>query len=152
MCWGLLWERFEEAPAISLGLALGRYVDRAKVPGPWSNLSSAMGVPSASPCVLAAQSSPTLWAHQAPLSVGFSRHEHWSGWPILSPGDLPKRDWTQVSCTAGRSFPIWATRAALCLTLLGAKGFTHSFIHQTSTESLLCCSGGQGLWMDTEVD
>ena len=45
---------------MSLGLALGRYVDRAKVPRPWSNLSSAMGVQSASPCVLAAQSSPTL--------------------------------------------------------------------------------------------
>ena len=27
-----------------------------------------------------------------------------------------------------------------------------SFIHQTSIEGLLCCSGGQGLWMDTEVD
>ena len=33
----------------------------------------------------------TLWtvAHQAPLSVGFSRQEHWSGLPFLSPEDLP---------------------------------------------------------------
>ena len=32
----------------------------------------------------------TLWAraHQAPLSVGFSRQEHWSGLPCLPPGDL----------------------------------------------------------------
>ena len=33
----------------------------------------------------------TLWivAHQAPLSVGFSRQEYWSGLPCLPPGDLP---------------------------------------------------------------
>ena len=33
----------------------------------------------------------TLWtvAHQAPLSTRFSRQEHWSGLPCLSPGDLP---------------------------------------------------------------
>ena len=28
-------------------------------------------------------------ARQAPLSVGFSRQEYWSGWPFPSPGDLP---------------------------------------------------------------
>ena len=34
--------------------------------------------------------SATLWtvAHQAPLSMGFSRQEYWSGVPFLSPGDL----------------------------------------------------------------
>ena len=33
----------------------------------------------------------TQWtvAHQAPLSMGFSRQEHWSGLPLPSPGDLP---------------------------------------------------------------
>ena len=33
----------------------------------------------------------TLWtvACQAPLSMGFSRQEDWSGWPWPSPGDLP---------------------------------------------------------------
>ena len=33
----------------------------------------------------------TLWtvAHQAPLSMGFSRYEYWSGLPFSSPGDLP---------------------------------------------------------------
>ena len=32
-----------------------------------------------------------LWtlAHQAPLSVGFSRQEYWSGLPFPSPGDFP---------------------------------------------------------------
>ena len=28
-------------------------------------------------------------AHQAPLSMGFSRQEYWSGLPCLPPGDLP---------------------------------------------------------------
>ena len=28
-------------------------------------------------------------AHEAPLSMGFSRQEHWSGLPCLPPGDLP---------------------------------------------------------------
>ena len=28
-------------------------------------------------------------AHQAPLSMGFSRQEHWSGWPFPSPGNRP---------------------------------------------------------------
>ena len=48
---------------------------------------------------LVAKSCPALatpWtvACQAPLSVGFSRQEHWSGLPFPSPGDLPN-PWTQ---------------------------------------------------------
>ena len=44
--------------------------------------------------VLVAKSCPTLatpWtvACQAPLSMGFSRQEYWSGVPLPSPGDLP---------------------------------------------------------------
>ena len=33
----------------------------------------------------------TAWtvAHQARLSIGFSRQEYWSGLPFPSPGDLP---------------------------------------------------------------
>ena len=44
---------------------------------------------------LVAQSCPTLCdpmnciARQAPLSMGFSRQEYWSGLPFPSPGDLP---------------------------------------------------------------
>ena len=43
---------------------------------------------------LVAKTCPTLvtpWtvAHQAPLSMGFSRQEYWSGLPFPSPGDLP---------------------------------------------------------------
>ena len=32
---------------------------------------------------------PWTVARQAPLSMGFSRQEYWSGWPLASPGDLP---------------------------------------------------------------
>ena len=32
---------------------------------------------------------PWIVAHQAPLSMGFSRQEYWSGLPCPSPGDLP---------------------------------------------------------------
>ena len=43
--------------------------------------------------MLVAQSCLTVtsWtlAHQAPLSMGFSRPEYWSGLPCPSPGDLP---------------------------------------------------------------
>ena len=32
---------------------------------------------------------PRTVAYQAPLSMGFSRQEYWSGVPFPSPGDLP---------------------------------------------------------------
>ena len=32
---------------------------------------------------------PWTVAYQAPLSMGFSRQEYWSGLPFLCPGDLP---------------------------------------------------------------
>ena len=32
---------------------------------------------------------PGTVAPQAPLSMGFSRPEYWSGWPCPPPGDLP---------------------------------------------------------------
>jgi len=32
---------------------------------------------------------PWTVAHQAPLSMGFSRQEHWSGLPFSPPGHLP---------------------------------------------------------------
>ena len=32
---------------------------------------------------------PWSMARQAPLSMGFSRQEYWSGLPLASPGSLP---------------------------------------------------------------
>ena len=42
-----------------------------------------------------------LWsvAHQAPLSMGFSRQEYWNGFPHPPPGDLPDPGVEPVSLT-----------------------------------------------------
>ena len=48
---------------------------------------------------------PRTIVHQAPLSMGFSRLEYWSGVPFPSPGDLPDPGMGLVSYTlAGRFF------------------------------------------------
>ena len=55
----------------------------------------------------------TLWtaAHQAPLLMGFSRQEYWSGLPFPSPGDLPDPGIELLSpmspALAGRFFATW---------------------------------------------
>ena len=49
----------------------------------------------------------TLWtvAHQAPLSIGFSRQEYWSGLPCPPSGDLPNPGIELVSLAlTGRFF------------------------------------------------
>ena len=57
----------------------------------------------------------TLWtvALQAPLSMGFSRQEYWSGLPSPPPGDLPKVGIKHASLTSpaltGRFFTTSAT-------------------------------------------
>ena len=63
-----------------------------------------------------AQSCPTLptpWTvdHQAPPSMEFSRQE----WLAISfsRGSSQPRNWTRVSCIAGRCFTVWATRESL---------------------------------------
>ena len=39
--------------------------------------------------VISDSATPRTKAHQAPLAVGFSRQEYWSGLPSPSPGSLP---------------------------------------------------------------
>ena len=59
---------------------------------------------------------PWTVAHQAPLSMGFSRQEYWSGLPCPPPGDLPHPGIEPVSplspASAGRFFTTSATPAA----------------------------------------
>ena len=61
----------------------------------------------------------TLWtiASQAPLSIGFSRQEYWSGLPCTAPGDLPNPGIEPMSLTslavAGGFFTTNATWEAL---------------------------------------
>ena len=47
--------------------------------------------------------SATPWtaAHQAPLSMGFSRQKYWSGLPFPTPGDLSKIKETPLMCSRG---------------------------------------------------
>ena len=44
---------------------------------------------------------PWTVAHQAPLSMEFSRQKYWLELPFLSPGDLPDPEIEPVSCIAG---------------------------------------------------
>ena len=61
----------------------------------------------------------TLWTVgcQAPLSMGFSRQEYWSGLPCPPPGDLPNPGTEPMSlmspALAGGFFPTSATWEAL---------------------------------------
>ena len=51
---------------------------------------------------------PWTAAHQAPLSMTFSRQEYWSGFPCPSPGHLPHpgiKPTSCISCLASRFFP-----------------------------------------------
>ena len=41
--------------------------------------------------VVSDSATPWTVAHQTPLSMGFSRQEHWSGLPFPIPGDLPSQ-------------------------------------------------------------
>ena len=57
----------------------------------------------------------TVWtaAHQAPLSMEFSRQDYWSGLPLPSPGGLPDPEVKPLSpvspALAGRFFTCWAS-------------------------------------------
>ena len=74
-------------------------------------------------CAKSLQSCLTLWdpmdyiAHQAPLSMGFSRQKRWSGLPCPSPGDLPNPGIKPASlkspALAGRLFTTSTTWEAL---------------------------------------
>ena len=63
--------------------------------------------------VISNSATPWTVARQAPLSMGFSRQEHWSGLPGLAPGDLPDPGIEPTSLTslalAGRFFTTSAT-------------------------------------------
>ena len=57
-------------------------------------------------CSVSSVVSNSLWPHelyiarQAPLSMGFSRQEYWSGLPFPSPGDLPVSGIEPMSLTS----------------------------------------------------
>ena len=91
--------------------------------------------------------------HSLPRPL-FSRQEYWSGLPVPSPGESSQpRDWTLVSCIAGRHFNLWATREVLSgpMTCLGADPVTKvacvfwSVLSPLSHFPKHCKVGGWGL-------
>ena len=57
-------------------------------------------------------------AHQAPLSMGFSRQGYWNGLPLPSPGNLPDpgiKPTSRVSCIGRQILYHWATWEAFIL-------------------------------------
>ena len=87
----------------------------------------------------------TLWtvARQAPLSTKFFRQEYWNGVSSYSHsrGSSGLRDWTWVSCIAGRFFIIWATRSAIANFNLGLRIWIPAgqWSICSNSEQLLCC-------------
>ena len=97
----------------------------------------------------------TLWtvARQAPLSMEFSRQEYWSAISFSRGSSYPS-DWTQVSCTAGRFFTIWATKQKVYFI---SKHFSNSpdysmsetqphFVDLLLSEEQLCFCSCQPHW------
>ena len=82
-------------------------------------------------------------AHQAPLSMGFSRREHWSGCHFFSRRSSQPGDWTDVSlclfALAGRFFTTsatWQTGGCNILTFwLSLLVNRHQFCHYRSKSS-----------------
>ena len=76
----------------------------------------------------------TVWtlACQAPLSMGFSRQDYWSGWACPPPGDLPNPGIEPVSLTSpaleGGFFNTSATRAVY------SKGYQDSVQEESGAE------------------
>ena len=83
----------------------------------------------------------TLWtiAHQAPMSMGFSRQEYRSGLPCSPPGHLPDPGiWTCVSWIAGGFFIHWATWKAPSWYML-LQFNTIPFRCHDELRSIFCC-------------
>ena len=103
----LPWEQGDEAwkePLLRLHLALLS----SSAPGPLSPCFPwTVQTPSHFSCVRFC-ASPWTIARQASLSMGFSKQEHWSGWPCPPPRDLPDPGMESVSfkspASAGRFF------------------------------------------------
>ena len=65
-------------------------------------------------CSVMSNSFATPWtvAHHAPLSMGISKQEYWSGCHFCLQGIFPTQGLDPVSCTTGGFFTIGATREA----------------------------------------
>ena len=92
--------------------------------------------------------SDSLWPHglyvarQAPLSVGFCRHEYWTGLPLPSPGDHPHLGIKPTSLTSpalvNRLFTTSATRE-VC-TYISTGQFSRSVVFDSLQPHGLQCA------------
>ena len=88
-CWTLanicqLWESFHIISLVTFSTRLPFFFN--------SKLDGGLAVPVlliSSSVVCNTFETPRTVAHQAPLSMGFSKHKYWSGLPFPSLGDLP---------------------------------------------------------------
>ena len=97
-------------------------------PRSWNYLLIYLPMPLYASSLGAATESETPWTvvRQAPLSMEFSRQEHWRRLPCPSPGIFPTQDRTGISCIAGRFITIWATREVPNKNLLAWKEWYRS--------------------------
>ena len=84
------------SPILSMGLQVLHsacsHSQSGQCPGRLEARSEACSVSSLKPkqdYLISLTVTPWTVAHRAPLSMGFSRQEYWSGLPCPSPGDLP---------------------------------------------------------------
>ena len=83
--------------------------------------------------------SDSLWpygryvVHQAPLSMGFSRQEYWSGLPCRPPGDLPDVDFQLLSLMSPAFSGGFLTMSHLSSPVI----VLHSALHVTATFNTL---------------
>ena len=77
---------------------------------------------------------PWTVVHHTPLSMELSRQERRVAIPFSGVSSCP-RDWTWVSCNAGRFFTIWATREAPQLV---HKQYQIIEYHQSPVRCIIC--------------
>ena len=81
-----------------------------------------------------------LVAHQAPLSMGFSRQEYWRGLPFPAPGDLPNPGIEPASPALQAD--------SLPLSHLGS--LVHAMFHSNTLNMQVCLISTTALWGFTD--
>ena len=82
-------ERSQNVSRRMVGRAEGKEGSTNKSPSPWRAHKCIKSVCLLSHAVMSDSAIPWTVARQAPLAMGFSRQEYWSGLPFPPPGDLP---------------------------------------------------------------
>ena len=96
--------------------------------------------------------SVTSWtaAHQAPLSMGFSRQEYWNGLPFPSPGDLPNpgiKPWSPaLQVDSWPSEPVGKPKYVYSFNQIW-KSFGHYFLKHFLSSSLFSPLETLTTWM-----